>query len=141
VDAKHNVQAPLLERCTYGVVWAASARTAPHRNALALAVQPLDTWRELWVFRSTDAGWTLDPLPPTTSGPDIGYLEFAGWMPDGSRVLAAREAQVNGRFKRSFEIIRLDTLEVEKQAESPGALTPFYRWQDPDWKRRTLAIR
>jgi hypothetical protein len=83
----------------------------------------------------------MDALPPTITGPDIGYIEFAGWVPDGTKVLAAREARVDGRFKRSFEIIRLDTLEVEKQAESPEALTAFYRWQDPAWKRQTLAIR
>jgi hypothetical protein len=106
-----------------------------------LAVQPLDTWRELWVFHQTNTGWTLDVLPPTTVGPDLGYLEFAGWAPDGSRVLAAREARVEGRFKQSFEIMRLDTLEVEKQAESPEALTLFYRWQDPAWKKQTLMIR
>ncbi len=141
VDAQHTAQTPLFERCTYGVVWATSARATPRGNALALAVQPLDTWRELWVFRRTDTGWTVDTLPPTTSGPDLGYIEFAGWAPDGSRVLAAREARVDGKFKHSFEIIRLDTLEVEKQAESPTALTPFYRWQDPDWKRQTLAVR
>lgn len=141
VDAQHPAQTPLFERCTYGVVWTTSARATPHGNALALAVQPLDTWRELWVFRRTDTGWAVDTLPPTTSGPDLGYLEFAGWAPDGSRVLVAREARVDGKFKRSFEIIRLDTLEVEKQAENPTALTLFYRWQDPDWKRQTLAVR
>ncbi|HEV8715506.1 MAG TPA: hypothetical protein VGX03_22085 [Candidatus Binatia bacterium] len=141
VDAQHTVQTPLFERCTYGTVWAASARAAPRENALALAVQPLDTWRELWIFRRTDTGWAVDMLTPATTGPDLGYIEFAGWVPDGSRVLAAREVRVDGKFKRSFEILRLDTLEVEQQAESPNALTPFYRWQAPDWKRQTLAVR
>ncbi|MGH8007938.1 MAG: hypothetical protein ACREQ3_13135, partial [Candidatus Binatia bacterium] len=141
IETKRQEQKPLFERCTYGIVWTASAHPAPKGNALALAVQPLDTWRELWIFRRTTAGWTVDTLPPTTSGPDLGYIEFAGWLPDGSRVLVAREARVDGKFKRSFEIIRLDTLEVEKQAESPNSLTPFYRWQDPAWKRQTIAIR
>lgn len=141
IDTKREGQKPLLERCTYGIVWTASTRVAPKGNALALAVQPLDTWRELWIFRRTDAGWTVDILPPTTRGPDLGYIEFAGWMPDGSRVLAAREARVDGKFQQSFEILRLDTLEVEKRADSPNALTPFHRWQDPQWKRQTVAIR
>lgn len=141
VDAKRGVQAPLLERCTYAVVWVASARAAPRGNALALAVQPLDTWRELWVFHRTNAGWTLDMLPPATSEPGLGYLEFAGWVPDGSRMLAVREARVDGRFRRSFEVIRLDTQEVEEQGGSPRALSLFRRWQDPDWKRQTIAIR
>ena len=123
------------------MVWTASARANPRGTALALAVQPLDTWRELWIFRQGDTGWTIDVLAPATTGPDLGYLEFAGWAPDSTRLLAVREARVDGKFKRSFEIIRLDTLEVEKQVESPEALTPFYRWQDPEWKHQTLAIR
>ncbi len=141
IDARHETRAPLFERCTYGVVWTASARATPRGTALALAVQPVETWRELWLFHQTGAGWTVDVLTPAANGPDLGYLEFAGWFPDGSRVLAVREACVDGKFRRSFEIIRLDTLEVEKQAERPEALTPFYRWQDPEWKRQTLALR
>jgi len=141
INAPQNAQAPLFERCTYGMVWTASARANPRGTALALAVQPLDTWRELWIFRKGDVGWTVDVLAPGANGPDLGYLDFAGWVPDGTRMLAAREVRTDGKFKRSFEIIRLDTLEVEKQAESPEALTPFYRWQDPEWKRQTLAIR
>jgi len=141
IDRKHTRQKPLFERCTYGIVWTASVHVAPEENALALAVQPLDTWREMWIFRRTGTGWTVDTLPPTASGPDLGYIEFAGWFPDGSRVLVAREARVDGKFKRSFEIIRLDTLEIEKQAENPNSLTPFYRRQDPEWKRQTVAIR
>jgi hypothetical protein len=141
ISATQNTQVSLFERCTYGVVWTASSRANPRGTALALAVQPLDTWRELWVFHKGDAGWTVDVLAPATNGPDLGYLDFAGWVPDGTRMLAARETRVDGKFKRSFEIIRLDTLEVEKQAERPEALTLFYRWQDPEWKRQTLAIR
>ncbi len=141
IDARHETRAPLFERCTYGVVWTASARATPRGTALALAVQPVETWRELWLFHQTGAGWTVDVLTPAANGPDLGYLEFAGWFPDGSRVLAVREVRVDGKFRRSFEIIRLDTLEVEKQAERPEALTPFYRWQDPEWKRQTLALR
>ena len=41
VDAQHSAQAPLLRRCTYGVVWAASASTNREGTAVALAVQPL----------------------------------------------------------------------------------------------------
>ncbi|MBI3798709.1 MAG: hypothetical protein HY268_17305 [Deltaproteobacteria bacterium] len=126
---------------TEAAVRVGTSRWAAEGTALALAVQPLDTWRELWIFRKGDVGWTVDVLAPGANGPDLGYLDFAGWVPDGTRMLAAREARTDGKFKRSFEIIRLDTLEVEKQAESPEALTPFYRWQDPEWKRQTLAIR
>ncbi|HET7866101.1 MAG TPA: hypothetical protein VFL86_17010 [Burkholderiaceae bacterium] len=39
----------LAERCTYATVWAASARASADGRALALAVQPMDGWAELWV--------------------------------------------------------------------------------------------
>jgi hypothetical protein len=51
VDAQHSAKAPLLRRCTYGVVWAASASTNREGTAVALAVQPMEGWRELWVLR------------------------------------------------------------------------------------------
>ena len=57
-------------------------------------------------------------------------LEFAGWTPDGTRLLAAREARVDGRFRRSFEVLRVDTLAVVKRADSPAALSLFTRWQE-----------
>lgn len=141
VDAQHDAQHPLFAQCTYGIVWTASARANPRHTALTLAVQPLDTWRELWVFRQTATGWSVDVLPPAMNNPDIGYLEFAGWTPDGTTLLAAREARVDGRYKRSFELIRLETLETEKHADKPEAITAFVRWQEAGWKRGTLSVR
>lgn len=141
VDAQHDAKQPLLQRCTYGLVWAASARANAQGTALALAVQPLDTWRELWLFRQGAEGWTVDVLPPAMSGPDLGYVEFAGWVPGGQQLLAAREVKVDGRYKRSFEVIGLDALTVQKRADSPNALSLFYRWQDPAWKRQTVSVR
>lgn len=129
-----------LQRCTYGLVWPASVSVNPQGTALALAVQPLDTWRELWLFRQTASGWVVDVLPPATN-PDLGYLEFAGWVPGGSQMLAVREAKVDGRFIRKFEIINLGTLETSKQADSPQSLSLFYRWQSPLWKNGTVSIR
>ena len=63
VDAQHGAKAPLLRRCTYGLVWAASASTNREGTAVALAVQPLEGWRELWVLRKTEGGWLADVLP------------------------------------------------------------------------------
>ncbi len=141
VDAKHDVSNPLAKRCTYGIVWNASASTSPAGNAVALAVQPLDTWRELWLFRRRGDAWVIDVLPPSANEPDLGYVEFAGWVPGGERMLVAREATLQGRIKRSFEVMRLDTLSAEKQASDPGLLVLFGRWQDPMWKRLTVSLR
>ena len=140
-DARHGAAAPLLRRCTYGTVWAASATANPAGTALALAVQPLDTWRELWVFRKGADGWSVDVLPPAPNEPGIGYAEFAGWVPGGQRLLAVRESRQDGRWKRSFEVLRLDNLATEHRADKPDYLSTFYRWQSPAWKRETLSLR
>ncbi len=131
----------LATRCTYGVVWNASARAHPSGSALALAVQPMAAWREMWVFHKTAGGWTIDVLPPAAIDPDVGYVEFAGWVPGAAKMLAVREARVDGRFKRSFEVLNLDTLAVEVWADKPLSVTLFNRWQDPAWKRQTVSLR
>lgn len=141
VDAQHDARAPLASRCTYGIVWNASARANAQASALALAVQPLDGWRELWLFHRGAGGWRIDVLPPAPIEPTLGYAEFAGWVPGSPKVLVAREARIEGRIKRSFEIVDIDTLAVEKTADRPDALSGFYRWQDPAWKRQTLSLR
>ena len=104
-------------------------------------MQPLDSWRELWVFRQGPAGWTLDVVPPANDQPNLGYIEFAGWVPGTSQMLAAREAKVNGRYKTSFDLINLSSLEVERSAEQPTSLSTFYRWQSPVWKAQTVSLR
>jgi hypothetical protein len=141
VDAKHGEATPLLQRCTFGTVWTHSARANSTGTALALAVQPLDAWRETWVFHRAGDGWTSDLVPPAGDMPDIGYVEFAGWVPGGRKMLAAREVRVDGRFRRTFEVLDLETLAVEKHADKPGSLSLFYRWQDPAWKGRTVSLR
>lgn len=144
VDAATPARAPMLRRCTYGTVWAASAQPRADGQALALAVQPLAAWRELWIFQrdaASEGGWRLDVLPPAPSANGIGYAEFAGWVPGDGRLLAVREARVEGRTVRSFEVIRTDTLATEKQASRPDLLVLFTRWQDPGWKRGTVSLR
>jgi hypothetical protein len=141
LDKKRDVAHPLLQRCTFGTVWANSARANAYGSALVLAVQPLASWREMWVFHLTADGWRIDTLPPADDGPDVGYIEFAGWVPGAKKLLAARESRVGGKFTRSFDVLDLDTLAVQKHADNPEALNLFYRWQDPAWKRQTLSLR
>jgi hypothetical protein len=132
---------PLIKRCTYGIVWAASAAAHPNGQVLALAVQPLDTWRELWVFRKTAGQWAVDVLPPASSSPDLGYIEFAGWGQGAPHMLLARETKIAGRQKRSFEVMRIDTFVTEKQASDTSLLVAFTKWQDPNWKRSSVSLR
>jgi hypothetical protein len=144
IDAKHAADHPLARRCTFGTVWTASARVNAGSSALTLAVQPLATWRELWMFRATPAGWTLQVLPPSTEASDVGYVEFAGWVPATGQVLAAREVrdpQRGNKPARTYELLDGQTLATEKAADAPGSLKAFYRFQDPAWKRMTVSLR
>ncbi len=136
----HRPAAPLARRCTYGIVWTASAQTIAHGQALVLAVQPLESWRELWIFHEGTAGWAVDVLPPGANDPDEGYVEFAGFAPGTRRLLIAREVREQGRFRRRFEELRLEDLLPVKQAGSPELLADFGRWQDVAWRRDTLAL-
>ena len=144
IDTRNAPARQLARRCTYGLVWAASAQANASHSALAIAVQPLDGWREQWVFWQQDRQWHVDVLPPAASlaspGQALGYVEFAGWVPGQARMLLARETRVDGRTRRSFDVLRLDTLQVEKTASSPDQLSAF-RWQDAAWKRQTVAVR
>ncbi|HZW75268.1 MAG TPA: hypothetical protein VFF43_17105, partial [Caldimonas sp.] len=129
---------PLAKRCTWGVVWTASAVVNREGNAVALAVQPLEAWRELWLFTRQGKDWSVQVLPPSTVSPGVGYAEFAGWVPGGKQVLVARESRGTKGLKRNFEVVRLDTLGTERQAGDPQVLGAFVRWQDPGWKRETV---
>lgn len=159
----------LLRKCTYGLVWNQSLRIAPRGQALVVAVQPLPSWNELWVFHKDDApaqtaeatkeatkeaakagstdspdagpGWRLDTLSPATVDPYLGNIELAGFTPDGARLLVAREAEVQGTIRREFQVVRLSTLSVETQARSADRLAAFRSWQSADWQSRTLALR
>jgi hypothetical protein len=152
MDNQHDQHAPLARRCTYGVVWANSARVSADGRSVALAVQPLATWTELWLFRAdkpaakpaderTKATWDISVLPPAATEPGLGYLEFAGFVPGQSKLLLAREAKVDGRFKRSFEVMNLDTMGTEKFASTPSLLQLFGKWQDAVWKSQTISLR
>jgi hypothetical protein len=141
-DPKARADAPALaERCSWGQVWAASAAPNREGTALALAVQPVDGWRELWVFRKDAGAWGVQVLPPAALQPGTGYAEFAGWEPGGQRMLVAREALAEGKTIRRFEVVKVATLTPERTAFDAEALGPFSRWPDAAWKRESLALR
>jgi hypothetical protein len=141
VDAKNDASHPLARRCTYALVWAQSASVNREGNALALAVQPMEGWRELWVFRKRGANWTISVMPPANVNPELGYAEFAGWVPGGRQMLVAREARGDGKHRRSFELVSLDSFVATRQAADASQFGPFQRWQDPSWKRTTVSLR
>ncbi len=139
-DTRSHPAQVLVRRCTYGVVWLASAQSFAQGRALALAVQPLPSWRELWVFHAQPEGWTVDVISPGLDGPEVGYVDFAGFVPATRRLLVAREARTRAGFARRFEELRLDDLALVKQASAPELLADFGRWQDVTWRRDTLAL-
>lgn len=132
--------APLLRRCTYGIVWPTSARPIAAARALVLAVQPLESWRELWVFHQGATGWSVDVLSPGLEDPEEGYVDFAGFAPATHRLLIAREVKEHGRFRRRFEELRMENLALVREASAPELLADFGRWQDAAWRRDTLAL-
>ena len=73
--------------------------------------------------------------------PDVGYVEFAGWIPGGTQMLVAREASGEGKYRKSFEQISLDSLTTVRKASEPSLLSAFRRWQDAGWKAQTLSLR
>jgi hypothetical protein len=133
--------APLVQRCTYGIAWLASAQVVAAAQAVVLAVQPLEGWRELWIFHKRGANWIVEVLPPGTGDPEVGYIDYAGYVPATRRLLIALEVKEHGHFRRSFEELRLDDLVTVRQASNPELLRDFGRWQDVNWRRDTLALR
>jgi len=140
-DSRQPKVAAVAQRCTYGIVWLASAQSFAQDQALVLAVQPLESWRELWVFHARAGGWTVDVLSPGLNEPEEGYVDFAGFAPGTRRLLLAREVKDHGRFRRRFEELRLDDLALVHQASTPELLPDFGRWQDVDWRRESFALR
>lgn len=129
-------------KCTHGQVWSASLRASKDRAAAVIAVEPLPGWLELWMFRrGADGGWMVDVIPPNTNGPDRGYVELAGWSPDGTQAILVRESRTGTSVSKSYEAIVLGTLAVERQASTLAGLGTAKRWAAPEWRARTLALR
>jgi hypothetical protein len=142
VDGWAKTPTTLAQRCTYGNVWPASAHAMPEARALALSVEPLDGWSELWVWHQEADGWKLDVVAPDANGPGLGYVEWAGWSPASrGKVLVVREAKCEGRVSRRFEVLRTDTLVAEKSASEPRQLAAFGLWADVGWRQGTVSLR
>jgi hypothetical protein len=143
-QANANDARVLAQRCSYGIVWQSALRWAPSGTVATLAVQPLAAWTELWVLRRAgDGGWTIDTLTPATADPDAtpGYVESAGFSPDGKRLLVVREARAGGHASRKFQVLATNTLAVERWAPSADKLGAFKRWSAPSWRAGTLVLR
>lgn len=137
-----KAQAAAVQHCSYGNIKLDSLRVNPSQTAITVAVQPLAGWRELWVLsKQAQGGWQWAVLPPAETSPELGYIEFAGWVPQGQQFLVVRESRSNGRYQRSFELVRLADLVTEKKADHPEAISTFYRWQEPIWRKETLSLR
>jgi hypothetical protein len=139
------------EHCTYGLVWRSSLRIAPHDAAVTMVVEPLLGWSELLVVHRVATGWTADTITPATLDPDVGYVELAGFSPDGAHLLVVREARASGPLgsphtlapwiRRAFQDVRVSDLHVEKEASSLGSMPGSKRWETAEWKSRTLSLR
>jgi hypothetical protein len=149
---KHGAApAPSFEHCSYGVVWPSSIRVAPRGAAVAMIAQPLVGWSELLVLHPSAEGWVADTLAPAAIDPELGYVELAGFSPDGSRLLVVREFRASGPLgaphtlapwvQRTFQVVTTGDLHVEKQSPTLAGFPTFRRWQAPDWQRGTLALR
>ncbi len=53
----------------------------------------------------------------------------------------AREARLKTGIDRIFQVLRADTLAVEKQARHADRLVAFQKWQAPSWVHGTVALR
>src|SRR4029450_13425160 len=73
---------------------------------------------------SLPSGWRVEVIPPGAGEPgdDIGYVELAGFSPDGRRLLVARELRTSARLTRRFELFAPDSTRVEPWASSAAHL-------------------
>ena len=91
-------------------------------------------------FQKEANGWSVGILPPRLTRRTWATSNSqAGCPAEGNA--AAREVKQDGRYRQSFEVPSLATLETCKTADRPASLSTFYRWQSPLWKAGTIAVR
>jgi hypothetical protein len=133
------------KRCTFGVVWVQSLSQSPNGQMMSIAVQPTETWREVWLLRKVDQSWVVDVLPPSTQTPHMGLIEFAGWVPANSkqeaRILVARDVLEKAKIRTTFEVLNATSLNVDGRANHPQTLFAFAKFQQAAWRGATLTVR
>jgi hypothetical protein len=133
------------KRCTYGVVWPQSASVSPNGQMMSVAVQPNETWREVWLLRKVDNAWLFDVLPPSTQTTSMGIVEFAGWVPADSkqeaRILVARDVLEKSKVRTTFEVLQAASLNIDGRANHPQTLFAFAKFQQATWRGATLTVR
>ena len=77
--------------------------------------------------------------PATEVG--VGYVDAAGFSPDGRRLLVVREAMVRGRLIRRFQVLRSDTLKLVAQSSRAESLAAFAAWASANWHETAVALR
>lgn len=113
--------------CTHGQPLWASLRA--DGDALFMNVQSLEGWTELWRL---GADGSLQVLPPAAEGPGLGAVEFAGQ--ERGLLLVAREAVMNGKALRRFELLPTLHAAPQRWAGEPMLLAAFQRSAAADWK-------
>ena len=62
-------------------------------------------------------------------------------MPGGKQVLVAREVRGDGKYKKSFEVMKLASMTMKRQVGEAAMLVAFQRWQDAEWKGGSVSVR
>lgn len=128
-----------IERCTYALVLASSVQQLP--GAVAISVQPLPGWQELWVFQVQEGEWVVNRMLPATGQPELGYVELAGYVSNGKSILVVREALVEGSTRRRFQRVDRKSMAITTDASSLRRFRTFKNNSSPRWKSETLSLR
>jgi hypothetical protein len=120
--------------CSHGQPLWSSLRATPDGQALLLAVQALDGWTELWRLGADGSLQVLPPAAAMPGGAAIGVAEWAGM--DRGLVLIAREAVVDGKPLRRFEVLPANSLHAQplRWAGEPMLLAAYQRGAAAEWK-------
>ncbi|MFP5393196.1 MAG: hypothetical protein ACLGI6_16880 [Gammaproteobacteria bacterium] len=88
-----------------------------------------------------DAGGGVAPIGQHAERVDRQQLQVLVVQDAGKAQRQSREARGEGKYRRNYEVVSLDSLAIQRQSGDPSTLGPFQRWQDPGWKRMTPSLR